>query len=156
MREIMKILRKLLSIWLLIPILLGSSMGVQAENNNVTVTGRYLTVTNHPQSDQIDLLSQTIQVHFPVSIQTVGEAMHYLLRFSGYSLVAKAQMHDALKITLSQPLPLIDRELGPVSLKKGLLTLAGPAFYLLQDPIHRTVNFHLKERVIKNRKGKQS
>jgi conjugative transfer region protein (TIGR03748 family) len=108
-----------------------------------TQTGRYLTVENKPLSSQIHLLSQTIQVHFPQNIQTVGDAMNYLLHISGYSLVSENNMCPALKITLSKPLPIIDRSLGPLSLKDGLTTLAGPVFALIQDPINRTVNFDL-------------
>jgi conjugative transfer region protein (TIGR03748 family) len=111
---------------------------------NVTQIGRYSTISNKPKSSQINLLSQTIQIRFTRNIQTIGDAINYLLTFSGYSLIEKDQMSQALIITLNKPLPLIDRELGPISLKDGLITLIGPAFYLTDDPINRTVNFNLK------------
>lgn len=105
---------------------------------------RYVTVVEKPQHAQINLLSQTIQMHFPQDVKTLSDAINYLLRFSGYSLAPNAELVSALKITLSKPLPLIDRNFGPMTLKEGLLTLVGPVFVLAQDPINRTVNFHLK------------
>jgi conjugative transfer region protein (TIGR03748 family) len=123
-------------------------------DGNVTQIGRYLTVSNKPKISQIDLLSQTVQVRFPQNIQSIGDAMNYLLRFSGYSLASPAHTNSALKITLSKPLPIIDRELGPVSLKEGLVTLSGPAFYLVENPVNRIVDFELKPTYKKFMKNK--
>ena len=109
-----------------------------------SIAGRYLTNSVKPKPAQINLLSQIIQVRFPQDIQTVGEAINYILRFSGYSLVAPNRMEQAFITTMTKPLPVIDRELGPISLQDGLITLAGPAFYFSHDPINRVVNFHLK------------
>jgi type IV pili sensor histidine kinase/response regulator len=116
---------------------------VFASTSNTQI-GRYLTVENKPSLSQMDLLSQTIQVRFPQNIQTVGDAMNYVLRLSGYSLIPSDHMSHALKITLTKPLPAIDRDFGPMPLKDALITLAGPAFYLVQDPLNRLVNFKIK------------
>jgi conjugative transfer region protein (TIGR03748 family) len=106
--------------------------------------GQYMTVINKPKPEQINLLQQTIQVRFPQNVQTIGDACNYLLKISGYSLIDNKHQNDALKITLTKPLPLIDRDFGPMSLKDALTTLAGSAFYLDSNPINRTVNFKLK------------
>lgn len=106
--------------------------------------GRYLSVDPKPVLAQSDLLSQTIQIHFPASIQTVGEALSYVLRYSGYGLVAQAKQSSEVKNTLQKPVPLINRHLGPLSLKNALLTLMGPAFTLMDDPLNREVNFKVK------------
>ena len=112
--------------------------------------GRYLTTPNKPRPSQINLLSQTIQIRFPQNVRTVGEAMTYMLRFSGYSLVDEKNMQVALKTTLEKSLPIVDRELGPISLKDGLTTLIGTAFNLSHDPVNRTVNFELKSQYAKS------
>lgn len=112
--------------------------------DSITNIGRYLTVENKPTHVQTDLLSQTIQVRFPQNVQTVGDAIHYILRLSGYSLVSEQHMHAALKNTLTKPLPAVDRDLGPMTLKDALTTLVGPAFYLKQDALNRTIDFHVK------------
>jgi type IV pili sensor histidine kinase/response regulator len=115
-----------------------------ASKKNLTPIGRYLTIENKPQTFQVDLLSQIIQVRFPQNIQTVGEAMNYLLRLSGYSLIPANHRSEPLKIMLNKPLPIIDRDFGPMSLKDALITLAGPAFYLTEDPVNRSVDFRLR------------
>ncbi len=109
-----------------------------------TQIGRYSTVVNKPTAAQRDLLSQTIQMRFPENVMTVGEAMQYLLRYSGYSLADEKVQPDALKITLKKPLPLVDRSLQPMSLNDALMILAGPAFELHQDALNREVNFQVK------------
>jgi len=107
--------------------------------------GRYLTVSSQPDLEQLNLLSQTIQVHFPPAVQTIGDAMTNILRFSGYSLVPETQMNAAFKNTLQKPLPLIDRNLGPVTLQSALKILAGPAFNLKADSLNRTIDFIVKK-----------
>jgi conjugative transfer region protein (TIGR03748 family) len=143
--------RKLIAI-----ILLGMFLSETClANENSTQISRYLTVSNKPKLSQIDLLAQIVQVRFPRSIQTIGDAMNYLLSFSGYSLVPETQMNQELRITIHKPLPLVDREFGPMSLKDGLITLMGPAFYMTNDPVNRIVNFRLKvgyEKFIQNKK----
>jgi conjugative transfer region protein (TIGR03748 family) len=111
-----------------------------------TQVGRYLTVENKPILVQRELLSQMVQVRFPTDVKTIGEAMNYLLRFSGYALVAEPERNSDFKNTLLKPLPAVDRDFGPMSLKEALMTLAGPAFILKEDPLNRTINFQLNPR----------
>lgn len=120
-----------------------------ANSSDSTEVGRYLTVKNRPSVDQMDLLSQTIQMRFPQDVHSVGDAMSYLLRYSGYSLVDDSRQNDALKNTLKKPLPLVDREFQPMALKDALIVLAGPAFVLVQDPLNREVDFHVKPAFVK-------
>lgn len=106
--------------------------------------GHYLSLENKPTEAQINLLSQIIQVRFPQEVQSIGDAMIYMLRYSGYSLIDEGKQSPALKNTLRKPLPIIDRNFGPMSLKDALTTLAGPAFTLVHDPLNREVDFKLK------------
>jgi len=112
--------------------------------DDITAIGKYITVFNKPKPEQVDLLHQTIQVRFPQNVMTIGDACNDLLKISGYSFVDINKRNESLKITLSKPLPLIDRDFGPMSLKDALTTLMGPAFTLTSDPVSRTVNFKLK------------
>jgi type IV pili sensor histidine kinase/response regulator len=95
-------------------------------------------------SSQRDLLSQTIQIRFPKNINTVGAAIAYLLRDSGYSLVSENKISSSLKNTLQKPLPVVDRVLGSIPLREALVLLVGPAFTLAEDPLNREVDFHVK------------
>lgn len=70
--------------------------------------------------------------------------MNDILRYSGYTLIESHQQSTDLQNTLKKPLPLVDRDLGPMSLRQALTVLAGPAFTLSVDPLHRTINFPLK------------
>lgn len=115
-----------------------------ALSDDTTMIGRYMTVANKPSRAQLNLLSQTIQVRFPQNLQTVGEAVNYVLRYSGYSLVSPQKMNTALKNTLTKPLPAIDRNLEPMTLEDALIVLVGSAFILVHDPLNRTVDFQVK------------
>ncbi len=112
---------------------------------NVETVGRYLTVVQNPLSSQRDLLSQTIQMRFPQSVQTVGDAVSHLLRYSGYSLLSENKRSSDLNNILQKPLPLVQRELGPMMLRDALITLIGSAFILSEDTLNREIDFHLKD-----------
>ncbi len=109
---------------------------------------RYNTVTMNASPSQINPLLMTVQFKFPDSVATVGDAVAYALRYSGYRLVALDKQSSVLKAVLSQPLPISDRDIGPLSLKTALVVLVGqPVFTLVMDPVHRVVNFELKPHV---------
>ena len=130
------------------PAILLSSLAIVASQPtyaDTTQLGRYLTIDNKPKIAQMDLLSQTFQVRFPTSVQTIGDAMEYLLKQSGYSLIPEVKRSPELKATLSKPLPAIDRDFGPMKLKDGLSTLAGPVFTLVNDPLNRMVGFEIQK-----------
>jgi len=137
-------------------IILSVLLGKNCLANNLTSIGRYTTIDNSPRSYQTDLLSQIIQVRFTRNILTVGDAVNFLLKYSGYSLLAEPNLNQALKITLGKPLPIVDKEIGPVTLKTALITLIGPAFYLTQDPVNRVIDFKLKPNYLKFVHSKQS
>ncbi len=105
--------------------------------------GRYSTLRAMPTAAQADLLSTTIAVRFPERIQTLGEAVHYLLQRSGYRLADHLAASPATADLLALSLPAVHRNLGPILLKQALETLAGPVFRLVQDPVHRLISFEL-------------
>jgi type IV pili sensor histidine kinase/response regulator len=87
------------------------------------------------------LLATTVTVHFPAQIQTVGESVGYVLQRSGYRLADTAALAPETLGLFSLPLPSVHRQLGPMSLRRALETLAGSTFDLVQDPVHRLVAF---------------
>ena len=106
--------------------------------------GRYLSVALKAEPAQSHLLQQQIEIQFPKNILTINEATQFMLQFSGYRLAPLNKLNIEANVLLEQPLPEVDRTLGPISLTEGLETLSGKAFYLLVDPIHRKVGFLLK------------
>ena len=116
----------------------------RANAESTTHIARYLAVQNHALPEQKNLLEQMFQVHFSRDVRTIGDAMHYLLRPSGYRLVDARCLPKVAQALLSQPLPEIHRKLGPMRLQEGLLTLVGFPFGLVIDPVHRLISLRLK------------
>ena len=135
----MKILFKISAIALL------SATACSVQAANVTQINRYATVDNKPLRAQVNPLQAVQQVHFPQSVQTVGQAMTYWLQYSGYSLVKMEKQPLSLQAVMQQRLPQVDRNLGPLTIKDGLEVLAGQeVFTLTQNPLLREINFKLK------------
>ncbi|MFO1432935.1 MAG: hypothetical protein U1F76_22960 [Candidatus Competibacteraceae bacterium] len=86
-----------------------------------------------------DPLETVVTVRFTDA--TVGAAVQHLLADSGYRLAAAAAADPAQAMLLAQPLPAVQRTLGPVRLTQALITLAGPGFRLVLDRLHRLVSF---------------
>jgi conjugative transfer region protein (TIGR03748 family) len=114
----------------------------QLQANEVQV-GRYSMLSATPTEAQADLLATTIKVQLPKRIHTIGEAIRYLLQRSGFRLADFEAMSSETKGLFDLPLPAVHRNLGPISLRLALETLAGSAFQLIQDPVHRLIAFEL-------------
>jgi len=105
--------------------------------------GRYSSVRTVPAPGQADLLAVIVGVEFPAGITTVGAAVTHLLARSGYRLAEGTAVDPAQRGLLRLPLPAAHRTLGPLHLRTALETLAGPAFTVAEDPVHRLVAFDL-------------
>lgn len=117
---------------------------------NITQIGRYATVNNQPLAEQINPLKTVQQIHFPSSIHTIGNALDYWIRYSGYHLATKEKQSEALQQVFQQPLPQVSRNLGPLTITDGLTVLVGQQlFRLKQDDLLREINFSLNSRSLK-------
>ena len=114
------------------------SLPLQASEVQV---GRYSMYAASPTAAQTDLLVTTVTLHFSKHIQTVGEAVGYLLQRSGYHLADVETIGPDTVSLFALPLPAVHRRLGPMTLHDALKTLAGPAYRLVQDPVHRLITF---------------
>jgi len=115
-----------------------ASVNLQANDLQV---GRYSLISATPAAAQAELLVAVITVQFPERIQTVGEAVQYLLQRSGYRLATTESIGADTAALFALPLPAVHRNLGPMTLRDALEILAGPAFHLVQDPVHRLITF---------------
>ena len=105
--------------------------------------GRYSTMKTLPTEAQQNIFTTVTNIQFDSSITTVGEAMRYLLEDQGIRLAVPKSDEAKVHTLIALPLPQIHRQLGPISLRHALETLAGPVWRLVQDPIHRLVSFEL-------------
>ena len=103
--------------------------------------GRYSLFAATPTEAQADPLQANITVQFPESVRTVGEAVRQLLQQSGYRLAEPEVTGPESAYLMALALPAVQRSLGPMTLKRALDTLAGPAFRLVEDPVHRLAAF---------------
>lgn len=105
------------------------------------VVDRYTVLAATPTAAQQDLLGGIARITFPTDVVTVGEALATALDSSGYRLAVAQVTEDSRDILLHLPLPDAHRVLGPMPVRMALQTLAGPAWRLLEDPLHRLVAF---------------
>lgn len=108
-------------------------------------TGRYSAIAATPTKAQSNPLRVMITVTIPREVFTVRQAIKYLLRRSGYRLTEPNPQVAEVADLFNLPLPQVHRQLGPIPLDAALSTLAGPAFELRADPLHRTVGYALTE-----------
>ena len=118
-------------------------LGAMASAPDPVQVGRYSTVMPVARPAQADLLQAVVSLRFPEDVTTVGAALHHLLRRSGYRLAEPVDADPRTEILTGQPLPAVHRDLGPITLDRALTTLAGPAWRLVVDPVHRLVGFEL-------------
>jgi conjugative transfer region protein (TIGR03748 family) len=127
----------------------AASINLQAKDLQV---GRYSLYKATPTQAQSELLATIMTVRFPNRIQGVGEAVRYLLQRSGYRLADIKSTGPDTAAMFDLPIPAVHRSLGPMTLRDALEILAGPAFHLVQDPVHRLVSFErCSERLIQAR-----
>ena len=87
---------------------------------------------------------QTIEVRFPPSVTTVGQAIAYLLAPSGYTLAPVKKASSAVKDLFHFTLPIADRNFGPMTLQLALQTLVGDSYALHIDHLTRQVSFSVR------------
>lgn len=114
---------------------------------NVTQVGRYSSIANVATISQENPLFAISQFKFGFRVKTVGQAVWQVLLDTGYSLAPEKQLPASAREVLSKPLPVTQRELGPISVANALQTLIGhQVFTLVMDPVHRLVTFKLKSK----------
>lgn len=104
-------------------------------------TGRYSYVAAVPTPEQVNPLLVVIDVHLPVGVDTISNAAEYLLVRSGYHLAEYPSHSAKARGLFEKHIPDVQRHLGPMTLRDALLTLGGPAFRLLVDPVNRLVAY---------------
>ena len=102
---------------------------------------RYSEIKFHPSDVQRDPLLSQVQSRVPDELSQVGEAVDWLLVPAGYRLTRATDASPNLAELMALPLPDVHRSLVGLPVRTALQTLAGPAFILVEDPVHRLVSF---------------
>ncbi|MCY3884579.1 MAG: pili assembly chaperone [Gammaproteobacteria bacterium] len=105
--------------------------------------GRYSSVRPVPIAEQADVFQSISKIEFPDTVTTVGDAIRHVLDPEGYQIASGNKIAGEMKVLLDLQLPKTHRSLEPMSLKSILETLAGPVWFVVQDPVHRLVAFEL-------------
>ena len=121
---------------------LASEIG---EGQTTTRTSRYVTESATPDKQVRDVLSTIIDVDIPVITEpSIGEGMGFLLARTGYTLRAPLTYGESQ--LYHQPLPLVQTDMGHMSVRQGLQVMAGDVWQLEEDVVKRELGFALKPR----------
>lgn len=126
-------------------VLAGAAPLATWSDSEALQVSRYSTIAPVPRAAQVAPLDAVVTVVFPEQLTTVDEALHYVLRRSGYRLTSAEAADPAASVLAKQPLPEVHRKLGPITVGRALRTLAGPAWIMVVDPVHRLVSFELAQ-----------
>lgn len=117
---------------------------VRDDHEYFVTTDRYTQSSIKPRADQLSPLDTLVNFAFGDEVKTVGSAVREMLEGSGYAWSAPVGEVDDSRLD-QLPLPVINRDIGPVRLRDGLSTMAGIAWQLNVDELNRTVWFSIKK-----------
>lgn len=108
---------------------------------SVMQVARYSVIRPGPTPGQQDLLAVSLPRQVPNEIATVGGALEWVIKDSGYRLADSDRLTSDVKALMNLPLPNAHRRFQALPLKAVIALLAGPAFVLVHDPVHRLLAF---------------
>ncbi len=118
---------------------------LQHTNESSLQISRYVDLLPGPTEAQRNPLHMVLpNVLFNHNIKSVGQAIHFLLKDTGYKLTRHhpdRRVHQMFRLSL----PKIHRRMGPLTLEQALKTLSGEPWVLAVDPINRLVSFQLPD-----------
>ena len=130
-------------------VMLSVFCSLTAFSKEVARTDRYTLMSIEALSDQAKPLSTITNVSLAKEVSSVGDGIHELLKGSGYRWEYN---HPDNQLLNDLPLPAIARNIGPIRLRDALQTLAGEAWVLQADHLHRVVWFELSKSIVSNTK----
>ncbi|MCF6231101.1 MAG: hypothetical protein L3J62_10025 [Gammaproteobacteria bacterium] len=114
-----------------------------ADDHTVKLAG-YTRLSTEIPGAQKELLSAVVEHRFGVDVFNVEQALKQVLSGSGFTLAAPSSVDPNLYILLQSGFPKIQRHIGPARIDAILEAIAGPAWELVVDPLHRLISFELK------------
>jgi type IV pili sensor histidine kinase/response regulator len=102
---------------------------------------RYSEFSTSSSEAQRDPLLSPVQTGTSDELILIGDMVDWLLKPSGYRLASASSGVPERGMLLALPLPDVHRSLEGLPVRTALQTLAGPAFRLVEDPVHRLISF---------------
>lgn len=102
---------------------------------------RYSIVNPDVKYEQKHPLETVIDIRIPPSVNTVEDAIKYVLSRSGYTLLPLSKSDPEIKITYQKEIPYVHRQFKMVTVRNAITALAGEPYTLVVDPIRREVTF---------------
>jgi conjugative transfer region protein (TIGR03748 family) len=124
---------------------IGTASQVASALNEVARTDRYTLTKIEATSDQQRPLMAITTLSFGKEVLTVGDAIKETLIGSGFQWQSPDSQDQLLN---SLPLPAVVRVMGPIRLAEALQTIAGEAWILRTDNLHRVVWFEMNENAV--------
>jgi len=103
--------------------------------------GRYSEVSLLPSETQRDPLLSPVQTSVPDELTRIGDVVEWVLNPSGYRLAPAINATPERGALLALPVPVVHQSLEGLPIRAALQTLSGPAFRLVEDPVHRLISF---------------
>jgi type IV pili sensor histidine kinase/response regulator len=125
----------------------GAASQAASTLDEVARTDRYTLTKIEATSDQQRPLMAITTLSFGKEVLTVGDAIKETLLGSGYQWQSPDSQDQLLQ---RLPLPAVVREIGPIRLADALQTIAGEAWILRTDNLHRVVWFEMNTNAVKN------
>ena len=124
-------------------VVIAGNTGTNNVGTSEVQVGRYQSVMLEPSDEQADLLSHIVEIELPEQIRTIGQAISHVLDGSGFRLLSPKLAQSNRVHLFAMPLPEVQRQLGPLSLRQALELLGGSAHRLVIEPTYRLVSFEL-------------
>jgi len=121
----------------------ASAKDLHHANESSLQISRYVNLLPGPTKAQRNPLHMVLpNVSFRHEVKTVGQAIRFLLKDTGFHLT---QHHPDKRVfqLFRLSLPKIHRRMGPLTLEQALETLSGDPWILAIDPINRLISFQL-------------
>lgn len=129
---------------IILMLIAGSLHAATALADEFVKTDRYTLTSIDATGDQKAPLTTVVTMSFGADVRTVGEAILELLNGSGY----RWELHANDQSLNTLPLPSVVRTLGPIRLNDALATIAGYAWVLKIDELHRVIWFDVSNHTV--------
>jgi len=107
----------------------------------VKQVARYSVIHPHSTFGQQNLLAVAVPIRIPNDIVTLGGALEWVIKDSGYRLAASSRLTTDVEDMLKLPLPKAHRQFQALPIQDVVSLLVGSAFVLVHDPVHRLLAF---------------